>query len=97
MSKKWIIFLLTLGFIIFGFSLLSIADCKSDCQDWYQSAVEWCKTQYSGSDDANALQTCVDDVGSKYQSCVDDCENLDQGDYQETKNIFYASMLLTRF
>jgi hypothetical protein len=95
MSKKWIIVFLIFVLIIFGFSLRSIADCKSDCQDAYDSEVDSCKTQYDDPDDADTLQMCIDNLRSEYQSCVDECENLDQADSQETKNIFSASMLLT--
>jgi hypothetical protein len=75
MIRKWIIYLLIFVFIIFGFSLRSIADCKSDCQDEYESAVESCKEQYDDPDGADMLKMCIDNAKSEYESCIDECEN----------------------
>jgi hypothetical protein len=75
MGKKWIIVLLIFVLIVFGFSLRSIADCKSDCQDEYDSGVDSCKTLYDDPDDADTLQICIDNLRSEYQSCVDECED----------------------
>ena len=80
--------------IIFGFSLRSLANCKSDCQDKYESAVESCKEQYDDPDDADTLQMCIDNAKSEYESCIGECGNLDQADYHEPKNSFSASMVL---
>jgi hypothetical protein len=68
-------FLLIFVLIIFGFSLRSIAGCKSDCQDEYESAVESCKEQYDDPDDADMLKVCIDNAKSEYDLCIDDCEN----------------------
>jgi hypothetical protein len=73
--KKWIIVVLILVLILFGFSLRSIAGCKSDCQDEYESEVESCKEQYDNPDDADMLKMCVDNAKSEYKSCIDECEN----------------------
>ena len=75
MTRKWIIFLLIFVLIIFGLSLRSIAGCKSDCQDEYESAVESCKEQYDDPDDADMLKVCTDNAKSEYESCIDECEN----------------------
>jgi len=75
MRKKWIIVVLIFVVILFGFSLRSIADCKSDCQDEYESAVESCKTVHDDPEDADMLKTCIDDAKSEYESCIDECEN----------------------
>jgi hypothetical protein len=73
--KKWIIVVLILVLILFGFSLRSIAGCKSDCQDEYESEVESCKEQYDDPDDADMLKMCIDNAKSEYESCIDECEN----------------------
>ena len=51
------------------------AGCKSDCQEEFESAVESCKTQYDDPDDADELQTCMDNAKSEYESCINDCED----------------------
>jgi hypothetical protein len=73
MTRKWIIFLLILVFIIFGLRLRSFAGCDSDCQDEYESAVESCKEQYDDPDDADMLKVCIGDAKSDYESCIDEC------------------------
>jgi hypothetical protein len=75
MTRKWIIVLLIFVLIIVGFSLRSIAGCKSDCQDEYESAVESCKEQYDDPNDADMLKVCIDNAKSEYDPCIDDCEN----------------------
>ena len=75
MRKKWIIVLLILVLMLFGFSFRAIADCKSDCQNGYESEVESCKEQYDDPDDADVLKVCIDDAKSEYESCIDECEN----------------------
>jgi hypothetical protein len=75
MSKKWIIVFLIFVLIVFGFSLHSIADCKSDCQDEYDSEVDSCKTQYDDPDDADTPQMCIDKAKSEHESCIGECEN----------------------
>ena len=77
MRKDWIIVLLICVLILFGFSLRAIADCKSDCQDGYESEVESCKEQYDDPDDADVLKICIEDAKSGYESCIDECENSD--------------------
>ena len=61
--------------IVLLYGLNTWAGCKSDCQDEYASAVESCKTQYDDPDDADELQTCMDNTKSEYDSCIDECEN----------------------
>jgi hypothetical protein len=75
MRKKWVIVVLIFVLILFGFSLRSIAGCKSDCQDEYDSAVESCKEQYDDPGDADMLKMCNDNAKSEYESCIDECEN----------------------
>ena len=50
------------------------ADCKSDCQNDYQSEVNSCKAQFSDPDDAEDLTTCMDDARREYESCLEECE-----------------------
>jgi hypothetical protein len=75
MAKKWIIVAFVLVSIIFGFSLRSIADCKSDCQDEYKSEVDSCKTLSDDPDEPDALETCLDEAQSQYESCIEQCED----------------------
>lgn len=75
MTRKWIIILSIFVLIIFGFSLQSIAGCKSDCRDEYESEVESCKDQVDDPADAGMLKMCIDHAKSEYQSCIDECEN----------------------
>jgi len=75
MRKKWTIVAFVSVVVIFGYNLRSIADCKSDCRETYESEVESCKDTYDDPDDAGMLQTCIDDATSQYQSCIDECEN----------------------
>ncbi len=74
MPKRWIIVAMFSVLIIFGFSLQSIAGCKSDCRETYESEVEACKGAYADPGEAGELQTCIDEATSQYQSCIDECE-----------------------
>ena len=51
------------------------ADCKSDCQDEYQSEVESCKTLQDDPDEADELRICFDDAKSEYEAWVNECED----------------------
>ena len=75
MEKKWIIALLIFVLIVFGFSLRSLAGCKSDCQDEYDSEVDSCQTLYDDPAEADTLRVCIDDAKSEYQSCINECED----------------------
>lgn len=75
MRKKWIIVVLIFVLILFGFSLRSIAGCKSDCRDEYESAIESCHLINDDPDDSDMLRMCIDDAKSEYESCIDECEN----------------------
>jgi len=50
------------------------ADCRSDCQEYYQSSVESCKIEYDDPADADDLKTCMDDAKNEYDSCLKECE-----------------------
>ncbi|MGZ6250184.1 MAG: hypothetical protein ACXWMC_11270 [Syntrophales bacterium] len=75
MPKKWIIVVSVFVLIIFGFSLKSIAGCKSDCREEYESEVESCNEMYDDPGDADMLKVCIDHAESEYQSCIDECES----------------------
>jgi len=75
MREKWIVVAFVFVLIIFGFSLRSIAGCKSDCRGEYESEVESCKDQYDDPGDADTLRMCIDNAKSDYQSCIGECEN----------------------
>ena len=51
------------------------ADCKSDCQTEYESEITSCKAQYDDPEDADDLQSCLDNAKTEYGSCVNDCED----------------------
>jgi hypothetical protein len=53
------------------------ADCKSDCQNDYQSEVNSCKANYDDPEDADDLKTCMDDARKGYESCLEECETED--------------------
>ena len=75
MAKKWISAVSVFLLIILGFSFHSIAGCKSDCREAYDTAVESCKAMYDDPNDAGMLATCVDEAKSEYESCIHECEN----------------------
>jgi hypothetical protein len=75
MAKKWIIAVFVFTLITLGFSFHSIAGCKSDCREAYDSAVESCKAMYDDPNDAGMLATCVDNAKSEYESCIQECES----------------------
>ena len=54
------------------------ADCRSDCQNEYESEVKSCKEQYEDPDDADDLQMCLDSAKGDYDSCIDECEDSTQ-------------------
>ena len=51
------------------------ADCKFDCRDEYDSAIETCKSQYDKPDDSDTLISCIDDAKDGYESCIEECFN----------------------
>ncbi len=75
MSRKWITFVLIFVLMVFGFSLRSIAGCKSDCKNDYESEVESCNEQYNDPDDADMLQKCLDSAKTDYDACIEECES----------------------
>ena len=75
MTRKRVIILLIFVLIIFGSSLRTMAGCKSDCRDEYETEVESCKDQYDDPGEADELKMCIDDAKSEYQSCIDECES----------------------
>jgi hypothetical protein len=75
MAKKWIIVVFVFVLISFGFTPRSMAGCKSDCQQEYESEVESCQDQYDDPGDAGELTICIEHAKSEYQSCIDECEN----------------------
>ena len=68
-------FLISLAVVLLLHAPNAWADCKSDCQDEYQSEVNSCKTQYDDPDDADELQMCLDSAKGDYDFCVDECED----------------------
>jgi len=75
MRKKWVIVVFVFVLMIFGFSLRSIAGCKSDCREQYESEIEACKDQNDDPGDADELKMCLEHAESEYESCIDECEN----------------------
>ena len=75
MRKRWIIVAFILALIAFGSSHPSMAGCKSDCRQEYESEIESCNEQYDDPGEAGMLKVCIDDARSQYQSCIDECEN----------------------
>ncbi len=75
MRKKWIIVGIFSVLIILGINLQSIAGCKSDCQETYESEVEVCKGAYDDPGDAGELQACIDEAINQFQSCMNECES----------------------
>jgi hypothetical protein len=75
MRKTWIIVAFASVLIIFGFSLPSIAGCKSECRETYETEVEACKETYDDPGDDDLLRTCIDDAENQFQSCMNECEN----------------------
>ena len=68
-------FLISLAVVLLLYLPNAWADCKSDCQNEYQSEVNSCKEQYGDPDDADELQMCLDDAKGDYDSCIDECED----------------------
>ena len=56
------------------------ADCKSDCQDTYDTAVSDCQSEYDGPYDTNQRQNCIDEAKADYESCIEQCEELDNAE-----------------
>jgi len=54
---------------------LAWAGCKSNCRDNYNSEVESCKLLYDDPDDADDLQSCIQNARDEYESCIEECDN----------------------
>ena len=76
-------FLVSFIIMILIFGGQAWADCKSDCQNDYQSEVNSCRAEYSDPDDAGDLATCMDDAKKEYESCLAECET--ESDAMETR------------
>ncbi len=50
------------------------ADCKSDCQEDYNSEVNSCREQFDDPDDADELKMCLDNALNEYYTCANECE-----------------------
>ena len=61
--------------LMFGVNLRSMAGCKSDCREEYESEIQSCKDMYDDPEDADMLKTCMDDANNQFQSCMNECEN----------------------
>ena len=68
-------FLICLASVLLLYLPNAWADCKSDCQDEYESAVNSCKEQYYDPDDADELQMCLDSAKGDYDTCIDECRD----------------------
>ena len=71
-------FLISLAAVLLLYLPNAWADCKSDCQEGYESEIKSCKEQYADPEDAAELQACIDSANEAYGSCVDECEDSTQ-------------------
>ncbi len=71
-------FLISMAAVILLCGLLSgpraWADCRSDCQEDYNSEVNSCREQFDDPDDADELKMCLNNALSEYNTCVNECE-----------------------
>ncbi len=77
-AKKWLTFVVVFMLITSGLNIRAIADCRSDCDNEYESDIKSCKDQNDDPSDAEDLKTCMDDAGNQYQSCIDECQESSQ-------------------
>ncbi len=75
MIKKGAVFICVFILLIFGVSLDSMAGCKSECREDYESQVDSCREMYDDPDDADALKSCMDDANDQFESCMNECED----------------------
>ena len=68
-------FLISLAVVLLLYLPNAWADCKSECQDEYESEIKSCKEQYDNPGDSIELQTCIDSANGDYGSCIDECED----------------------
>jgi hypothetical protein len=66
--------------ILFAMLLLSAAtlvwaECKTDCKDEYEVAIESCKSSYGDPADAEMLSHCIQTAKYEYESCIEECED----------------------
>lgn len=51
-----------------------LADCKSDCEDQYESKIRLCSSLLSNNDPAS-LEACMNNAESAYDTCLNECED----------------------
>jgi hypothetical protein len=61
-----------IAFALVSVSGLAFAACKSDCRAEYDSAREDCNSSYEDADD---LQSCLEDAQSDYENCTGECDS----------------------
>jgi hypothetical protein len=57
------------------FPRFSMAGCKSDCRDQYDSARDDCVATYDDPEEADDLQMCLEEARSTYEECIQECDS----------------------
>ena len=68
-------FLISLAAVLLLYLPNAWADCKSDCQNEYESEIKSCKEQNADPEDAEELPSCIESANEALGSCIDECED----------------------
>jgi len=67
--------LLVFAMVVLFWASNAGADCKTDCEQDYKTAIEECQTTYNVTNDADQLQNCLDQAKADYESCLEECKD----------------------
>jgi hypothetical protein len=71
-----------LAFVILFCASNAGADCKGDCEQDYNTAIEECKTTFSVTNNSDQLQSCIDQAKADYESCLEECKDEWDDDFE---------------
>ena len=67
--------LLVFAMVVLFWASNAGADCKTDCEQDYKTAIEECQTTYNVTNDSDQLQDCIDQAKADYESCLEECKD----------------------
>ncbi|MEN6439740.1 MAG: hypothetical protein ABFD97_14290 [Syntrophobacter sp.] len=59
--------------LLFAMPPVTWAECKAECREAYESAVESCQSSFTDPAGLEDLQACMESAEEAYGDCMDDC------------------------
>jgi len=79
MKNRALIVIMILGFSIDAQSAVSArADCRSECENQYESNIQMCSSLLNRGAKPDALEVCMINAERVYDTCLDECEDRNE-------------------